>query len=492
MSAPQKIGVGKRWESHAHTALKLAVTAALLALFVATPVGIVGAQPAEITNAEELRNVSEDLEADYVLVDDIDMSGVEGFEPVGECGFDLEEEGCASQPFDGSFDGNGNTVSNLNVERENESDVGLFGAIGEEGTVKNLRLEGVSVVGQGTVGGLAGTNLGEVTDVRAEGTVEGDVGVGMLVGLNRGFVNDSRATGTVEADGSAVGGLIGSNDGGSTGQAGLILRSRSEADVEVGGVDDTAEGASDGGTEADTNWAGGLVGVNFGGEVRDSSARGAVLSSASEVGGLAGANVAGDITDSRAKGDVRSDASEVGGLVGSNDGAVTDSRAEGDVDGGVTVGGLVGRSSVGEIDGSVASGTVSGDEEVGGIVGVLGDERLEVGTAVFLRNSRWEGDSDLPTVAVVEEGEGEVVLENVTPPVERTARRGADADDAETETDTDAADMEDEDNETTEEDSAEEASGEEEGLPGFTSLTAILALALSLVAAALFVRKIKE
>ncbi len=471
MPAPRKVERGRK--PHAHTVLTLAVATTLLALLVATSVGTVGAQPAEVSNAGELRNVSEDLEADYVLVDDIDMSGVDGFEPVGECDFDPEEEGCASQPFDGSFDGDGNTVSNLNVERENGSDVGFFGAIGEEGTVENLRLEAVSVVGQGTVGGLAGTNLGEVTDVRAEGRVEGGVGVGMLVGLNRGFVNDSRATGTVEADGSAVGGLVGSNDGGS-GQAGLILRSRSEADVEVGGVADTAEDTTDGGTEEGVNWAGGLVGVNFGGEVRDSSAHGAVRSDASEVGGLAGANVAGDITDSRAEGDVRSDASEVGGLIGSNDGAVTDSRAEGDVDGGVTVGGLVGRSSVGEIDGSVASGTVSGDEEVGGIVGVLGDERPEAGTAVFLRNSRWEGDSDLPTVAVVEEGEGEVVLENVTPPVERGAANGS------------GADAEDGENETAEEASGE---GDEEGLPGFTSLTAVLALA---VTTAVFVRKERE
>lgn len=445
----------------------------ILALFVVSSVAAVGAQPVEVSNAQELRSVSEDLEDDYTLVDDIDLSEVDNFEPVGECGF-AEGEGCASQPFDGTFDGNGHTVSNLTVEGKEENGVGLFGAVGENGSVESIRFEDARVTGNGIVGSLAGTNLGEVDDVHVEGTVRGNTGVGLLVGVNRGVVNGSSATGTVEADGSSVGGLVGSNDGGS-GQQGLITLSSAEVEVvAVGGTDNS--------------WVGGLIGANFGGEVRNSRAKGDVRSDASEVGGLAGANLDGEILRTRAEGEVQLNASDVGGLVGLNDGAVTDSRVEGGVTGDATIGGLVGRSSGGEIDGSVVTGTVSGNDEVGGLVGVLGDERLQEGTVVYLRNSRWEVDEpNLPTVAVLEEGNGEVIIENVMPPVERTTENGDGMDDGDdTGTGGNGTDSADNEEDTTTGDISTEGGSEKgrgEGLPGFTLLTALLALFMTAILA---------
>jgi len=443
-------------------ALRLSLVIILLAFFVASAVGSVTAQPVELSDAQEIQNIRGDLNGDYVLVDDIDMSELDVFEPIGDCVFDADEEECTNQPFDGSLDGNGHVVSNLTIERDEETDVGLFGAVGEEGSVESLRLEDISVTGNGTVGGLAGTNLGDVNNVHAEGHVEGNAAVGLLVGLNRGRVNDSNAAGTVEAYGSTVGGLVGSNDGGFAGSNNGVV-THSQADVEVVGGPD------------EVDWVGGLVGANFGGEIKESHAIGDVRSDGVSVGGFVGANLDGEIRNSYAEGDVQSDGTETGGLVGSNVGTVTESRAEGDVIGNVTVGGLVGSSSVGKIDGTVVTGTVSGNEEVGGLVGVMGDERLEEGTTVVLRNSRWEVNRhNHPTVGVVKEGNGEIVIENVTPSVDYNAENDGGTDDGDAGTDRSEANNEEDAENETGDGSIEDDSAE--GLPGFSFLTALLAL----------------
>lgn len=457
----------------------LAVAATVLVLFVAAAVATVAAQE-EVSNAEELQNVSEDLDADYVLVEDIDLSGAEEFEPIGGCDFVPEEGRCADRPFNGSFDGEGHAITNLTIDGEDKSDVGLFGGVGEGGMVENLRLEGVRVTGNAASAGLVGTNGGGVTDVHLEGRAEGGSGVGLLVGLNRGIINDSSATGTVEATGRSVGGLVGSNDGVPTdSRKGVVLRSQADVDV--------VSGISEAGAEStDTAWVGGLVGSNFGGDIRRSSAEGGVRSDGTDIGGLVGTNIGGEVTESSAEGSVTvsqkpSDGAavglRVGGLVGSNVGTVTESRAEGNVTGNASVGGLVGRSRGGEIDGSVATGAVSGNEEVGGLVGAIGDRRLKEGMTVVLRNSRWEVDKpDLPTVGVVEEGNGEVVVENVTPAFEQTAENGTEDADG---TDDDEGGVTEGGNGSPEEGSGSDSSGK--GLPGFTFLTALVALVTAAV-----------
>ena len=59
--------------------------------------------------------------------------------------------------FDAIFDGNGNTIANLYINRD-ENNVGLIGFVGTAGVVRNLAVESVSVQGAGIVGGLVGVN----------------------------------------------------------------------------------------------------------------------------------------------------------------------------------------------------------------------------------------------------------------------------------------------------------------------------------------------
>ena len=79
------------------------------------------------------------------LGNDIDMNGVV-FEGIGS----------RLNYFEGTFDGDGYTISNVTIDRSNGSDVvGFFGHI-SEGTVKNLIIDGASITGKNYVGGIIG------------------------------------------------------------------------------------------------------------------------------------------------------------------------------------------------------------------------------------------------------------------------------------------------------------------------------------------------
>jgi len=173
---------------------------AVLILFLCAGTGTVAAQdaqePVEISNATELQEVREDLDGDYVLVDDIDISGIDNFEPIGS-----EEE-----PFTGTFDGNGHKISNLTIDQPDESEVGLFGVV-EDGVVENVTLTHVDVIGREHVGSLVGAiNRGKVRELSSQGNVTGELRVGGLVGSG-GEVLTSGANVHVRGE-ESVGGTV--------------------------------------------------------------------------------------------------------------------------------------------------------------------------------------------------------------------------------------------------------------------------------------------
>lgn len=106
------------------------------------------AQP--ISTKEDLKAIVNDLDGDYVLTNDIDISG-ENWTPIGT----IEE------PFKGTLDGDGHMISGLTIEEElymenEEYYIGLFGVLqgGSQTnavTISDLTLEGTIVLrgGQG-------------------------------------------------------------------------------------------------------------------------------------------------------------------------------------------------------------------------------------------------------------------------------------------------------------------------------------------------------
>lgn len=265
---------------------------------------------------------------DFELAADIDVSTVDVF-PIGD-GEDVLED-----RFEGRFYGAGHTVEGVEIEQSDREYVGVFGYIEEGAVVEDLVLEGISIVGDHHVGGVAGRSEGEIRDVVVEGDVDGDGWhVGGLVGYNEGLVTSSTARADVEGGSEEVGGLAGTNG--------------DEATVE----DSAAEGDVTGEDES----VGGLIGLNDG-VVERSVATGQV-DGQQYVGGLVGSNrEAAVVTDSYAAGTVEGD-EQVGGLVGSHRLVFDDTPlvercwSAGTVDGTDDVGGLVGETDGGDVQDS--------------------------------------------------------------------------------------------------------------------------------------------
>ena len=179
--------------------------------------------------------------------------------------------------FYGTFEGLGNTISNLSMNiQSNYSEAGLFieldAVSGLTGAVLDIGLLDANVNGMKQVGALVGMNVGgTIRGAWATGFVSGGgvaSSVGGLVGLNRGFISNSHASVAVNGTNAwAVGGLVGYNES------------------EIAGS--YATGAVTGGYNS---YAGGLVGELAGGTILNSYATGKVTDSATryDVGGLVG------------------------------------------------------------------------------------------------------------------------------------------------------------------------------------------------------------
>ena len=331
----------------------------------------------EITDWYELDAVRENRSRNYTLTNDLDETTA-GYEevagPAANNGTGFEPIGNDSDPFTGTFDGAGHTISGLTIDRTGENTVGLFGA--SDGTVSNVTLSGASVTGGGPVGALVGENTGTVAGVSAQVEIDGSgrfaARIGGLVGENRGgVVADASARGTVTSDGgiSGVGGLVGRNDDGAA------IRNTTAGTVV------TAPGLEN---------VGGVAGANANGStIRRSAALGSVTGG-DEVGGVVGINSgAGSnstVVDAYSTGHVDGDRS-IGGLVGANrDGAVVRrTYSRGGVSGTEAVGGLVGENADSTVRRSYSVGAVTGDARTGGLVGL--------GAGGNVADSYWDVDA---------------------------------------------------------------------------------------------------
>ncbi|MFA6843343.1 MAG: hypothetical protein WCR33_02980, partial [Bacilli bacterium] len=152
------------------------------------------------------KSIGENYDADgiyYIVeatVSEIDLTDV-GFIPIGTKDY----------PFKGHFDGNyANFI--VNIDASTSDYQGLFGNIYSSASVKNLSVSG-SITGNNYVGGVAGYNTGEISDVYSMASITGVNYVGGLVGLNSGTMDLIYNTGAIYSTGNYVGGLVGFNSG---------------------------------------------------------------------------------------------------------------------------------------------------------------------------------------------------------------------------------------------------------------------------------------
>ena len=135
-----------------------------------------------------------------VLTKDISLEGI-NFEPIAS--------------FCGTFDGQGHTISGLNITGA-FSPAGLFAILESEAIVKNLNVSGViSPDGdKGVVGGIAGINKGKIEGCSFNGTVIGSVDIGGIAGINRinGTISSCSVSGEIIGE-TRTGGIAGNNEG---------------------------------------------------------------------------------------------------------------------------------------------------------------------------------------------------------------------------------------------------------------------------------------
>ena len=157
----------------------------------------------EITTAEQFKAIGNDNTSwskNYVLSANIDFGGEE-ITPIG----DLDN------PFTGNFSGDGHTVSNFKINRQENLYLGLFGY--NNGTIMNLGVEKAEVSGTTRVGGVCGVNIGKLQNCYNTGAVSGNQYVGGVCGANDGTIQNCYNTGAVSGT-EYVGGVCGYNDGG--------------------------------------------------------------------------------------------------------------------------------------------------------------------------------------------------------------------------------------------------------------------------------------
>ena len=292
-------------------------TAAYNAAFPRPASGSMGCPNDNCTGYELADNLSFDTNGNgQIDQGDQFWNGGAGWVPIGN----------SSSPFNATFDGAGFSISNLYINRDDTSNIGLFGVADAGSTIRQVSLTSVKVLGRSQVGGLVGYNR------------------------NGAEVLSSYSTGNVEGH-DDVGGLVGRNQ-----HNGNIVAS-----------------FSDGSVAAFNEHAGGLVGANYNDATISASYSNASVNGNTHVGGLLGRNYTNaTISASYATGDVDG-SSAVGGLVGENDSAtVAASYATGRTSGtGGLVGGLVGYNRGGAISASYATGSVHGaGDRVGGLVGL--------------------------------------------------------------------------------------------------------------------------
>ena len=166
-----------------------------------------------VTSADGLMNVAKLVnggksDINITLTADIDLTGKD-WTPIGTS---------FSNKYTGTFDGGGHTIKGLTVTT-NDQFVGLFGSIGNAGTVKNVMMEDVQITSNrssGFAGGVAGYSDGTIENCSVSGSVSGTVYVGGVVGAQwEGSITGCSSSPTVKGM-VHVGGVVGQTNGGAT------------------------------------------------------------------------------------------------------------------------------------------------------------------------------------------------------------------------------------------------------------------------------------
>ena len=165
-----------------------------------------------VEDVEQLQAIDTNLSGNYALRNSIDATATKnwnndkGFSSIG-----VDAIGKTNGTgFTGKFDGIDYNIFGLTIDRDDETNVGLFGAA-TDATINNVTLVGGSINGSSNVGAIVGAaERTTICNVTNSAKVEGNNNVGGIVGIaDNTTVENAINTGIVDAAGYNIGGLIG-------------------------------------------------------------------------------------------------------------------------------------------------------------------------------------------------------------------------------------------------------------------------------------------
>ena len=197
---------------------------------------------------------------------------------------DMLPIGSPQHMFLGTFDGRGYTISALRMEGAGEF-AGLFGYVGNGGSIRNLTVQSAFIMGSRYTGGIAAYNAGTIEKCRLEdsiiagtGDMEYSSATGGIAGISSGSIRECINQGSFITGRRNVGGVTGSLCAGtiekcvSTGSVFGLDREQALAGGIAGGIQSggTMVGCISAGIVRSEEgiWAGGTVGGVLSGEVK--------------------------------------------------------------------------------------------------------------------------------------------------------------------------------------------------------------------------------
>lgn len=339
-----------------------------------------------ISTASQLDEIRNNSRAHYVLENDIDLT------QETSNGGDFYNNGKGWKPisnFSGVFDGNGHKIYGLTIGKYSEY-TGLFGR--NNGTIKNLTVEGKISNDYTYVGGIAGYNSGNIVSCvnKCNITSQGPNVhyTGGIAACNEGTISDCKNYGDITNWGIM---LSSSTSGPSVTTGGLAGSNKGEVSGENHGDIKSI-------TPESFGYAGGITGNNSAGsKIGNSTNKGTVMCNVlgdktiyTAIAGGISADTKGAITDSNNNGSISANGGKgsayAGGISGRADGCnleicgnygTVNATNEGNTATFTYAGGIVGYDSNGTNyriygsvnEGSIASISSSGNSIAGGISG---------------------------------------------------------------------------------------------------------------------------
>ena len=309
-----------------------------------------------ISSAKELKQLADMTNSgkitggEFVLACDIDLSEYsdgEGWKPIS-----VWLDNC-------TFNGNGNIITGLKINRPTEEDVGLFKT--NVGKIKNLGIEDCDIIGgvrTGTIAGSTRYTTAIIDNCYSIGTAIGTKLVGGITGYiynascNSSYSNvDVTSTTSVMHDNAAAGGMIGQVQTGTVEDCFAIGNIYSHKDCSGGFIGIATSCTvtncyATGDVSNDSvSQTGGFIG-DFNGTLRNCYSTGNVYGSGGLLGSMKGSST---IIDCYSTGNIYASGSYIGGLIGlysGNNALIENCRAYGDLNNSSTMyysGGLIGR-----------------------------------------------------------------------------------------------------------------------------------------------------